>query len=276
MRSIFGSGRRKRSGLQIQGALQEPDGRARRQAQCHAGGPVRIQSLRRADDLAGDRRLRKGRRRPARDVRRKSSGLPGSTASSNPPKRNWRTIYSGGRLCISRNAAASRSSTDPTTRKCWSSACVPRNANARAFRTRAATTARSGASVIVRSTIFEEHLDFSGTKIIKLFLHLSKDEQRKRFLARIDDRKRTGNSAVRSWKRASIGDDYRKAYEECLGAARSSDAPWYVVPADDKENARLIVSQIVLDRFEKLDLDYPETTPKRARELQAIRKELTK
>lgn len=77
-------------------------------------------------------------------------------------------------------------------------------------------------------------------------------------------------------KEREFWDDYRKAYEECLGATSSSDAPWYVVPADDKENARLIVSQIVLDTFEKLDLDYPETTPKRARELQAIRKELIK
>ena len=122
----------------------------------------------------------------------------------------------------------------------------------------------------------ERHLDFSGTRIIKLFLHLSKDEQRKRFLARIDDPKKNWKFSDADVREREFWDDYRKAYEECLGATSSSDAPWYVVPADDKENARLIVSQIVLDTFEKLDLEYPETTPKRARELQAIRKELTK
>ena len=122
----------------------------------------------------------------------------------------------------------------------------------------------------------ERHLDFSGTRIIKLFLHLSKEEQRKRFLARIDDPKKNWKFSDADLKEREFWDDYRKAYEECLGATSSGDAPWFLVPADDKENARLIVSQIVLDTFEKLDLEYPETTPKRARELQAIRKELAK
>ena len=122
----------------------------------------------------------------------------------------------------------------------------------------------------------ERHLDFSGTRIIKLFLHLSKEEQRKRFLARIDDPKKNWKFSDADIEGARVLGRLLKAYEECLGATSTSDAPWYVVPADDKENARLIVSQIVLDTFEKLDLEYPETTPKRARELQAICKELTK
>ena len=67
-----------------------------------------------------------------------------------------------------------------------------------------------------------------------------------------------------------------KAYEECLSATSTREAPWYVVPADDKENARLIVSQIVLDTFEELKMTYPETTEKRRRELQSIRKRLAK
>jgi hypothetical protein len=67
-----------------------------------------------------------------------------------------------------------------------------------------------------------------------------------------------------------------KAYEECLSATSTNDSPWYVVPADDKENARLIVSQIVLDTFEGLKMNYPKTDAKRRRELQAIRKELMK
>jgi hypothetical protein len=67
-----------------------------------------------------------------------------------------------------------------------------------------------------------------------------------------------------------------KAYEECLGATSTSDAPWYVVPADDKENARLIVSQIVLDTLEGLKMSYPKASAKRRQELQSIRKQLVK
>ncbi len=67
-----------------------------------------------------------------------------------------------------------------------------------------------------------------------------------------------------------------KAYEECLGATSSSVAPWYVVPADDKENARLIVSQIVLDTFEGLKMAYPKPSPERHQELQSIREQLAK
>ena len=69
---------------------------------------------------------------------------------------------------------------------------------------------------------------------------------------------------------------YMKAYEKCLSATSTQDAPWYVVPADDKENARLIVSRIVLDTFEKLKMTYPKTTAKRRQELLSIRKGLAK
>ena len=67
-----------------------------------------------------------------------------------------------------------------------------------------------------------------------------------------------------------------RAYEHCLGATGTSDAPWYVVPADDKENARLIVSQIVLDAFEGLEMTYPKSSAKRRKELEVIRKQLAK
>ena len=123
---------------------------------------------------------------------------------------------------------------------------------------------------------FEKHMDVNGTRIVKLFLHLSKEEQLRRFLERIDDPKKNWKFSDSDLKERKFWDDYKKAYDECLGATSTSEAPWYVVPADDKENARLIVSQIVLDAFEQLDLSYPKTSPKRARELQAIRKELTK
>ena len=122
---------------------------------------------------------------------------------------------------------------------------------------------------------FERHLDVNGTRVVKLFLHLSKEEQRKRFLDRIDDPSKNWKFSDADLKERKFWDDYAEAYEECLGATSTDAAPWYVVPADDKENARLIVSQILLDTFEALDMHYPETGAKRERELQAFRADLT-
>lgn len=125
-------------------------------------------------------------------------------------------------------------------------------------------------------TNLEGHLSANGTRIIKFFLHLSKEEQRKRFLERIDDPQKNWKCSPADIEERKFWKDYMKAYEECLGATSTSDAPWYVVPADDKENARLIVSQIVVDTLEGLKMKFPETTAKRRRELRAIRKRLAK
>ena len=122
----------------------------------------------------------------------------------------------------------------------------------------------------------EKHLFRNGTRIIKFFLHLSKEEQRKRFLARIDEPEKNWKFSLADIEERKYWEDYRKAYEECLSATSTSDVPWYVVPADDKENARLIVSQIVLDMLEGLKMTYPKTSPKRRQELLAIRKRLAK
>jgi PPK2 family polyphosphate:nucleotide phosphotransferase len=122
----------------------------------------------------------------------------------------------------------------------------------------------------------ERHLHANGTRVVKFFLHLSKEEQRKRFLARIDEPEKNWKFSLADIEERKFWKDYRKAYEECLGATSTSDAPWYVVPADDKENARLIVSQIVLDTFEGLKMTYPETTAKRHEELLSIREQLAK
>ena len=98
----------------------------------------------------------------------------------------------------------------------------------------------------------EEHLHRNGTRIIKFFLHLSKDEQRKRFLERIDDPDKNWKFSLADIEERKFWKQYMKAYEQCLSATSARHAPWYVVPADDKENARLIVSQIVLDTYEDL------------------------
>jgi PPK2 family polyphosphate:nucleotide phosphotransferase len=122
----------------------------------------------------------------------------------------------------------------------------------------------------------ERHLHANGTRIVKFFLHLSKDEQRKRFLARIDEPEKNWKFSLADIEERKYWKQYMTAFEECLSATSTSEAPWYVVPADDKENARLIVSQIVLDTFEGLKMAYPRTTAKRRKELLAIREQLAK
>ena len=124
-------------------------------------------------------------------------------------------------------------------------------------------------------TNLERHLSGNGTRIIKFFLHLSKGEQRKRFLERIDEPEKNWKFSLADIEERKFWKDYMKAYGECLSATSTGDAPWYVVPADDKENARLIVSQIVLDTLDALKMNYPKTGTKRRQELQAIRKRLT-
>jgi PPK2 family polyphosphate:nucleotide phosphotransferase len=120
----------------------------------------------------------------------------------------------------------------------------------------------------------EDHLHRNGTKIIKIFLNLSKDEQRKRFLERIDEPDKNWKFSLADIQERSFWKDYMNAYEECLHATSTHRAPWYIVPADDKENARLIVSRIVLDSLEDLKMSYPKTTFKRLRELKSIRRRL--
>jgi PPK2 family polyphosphate:nucleotide phosphotransferase len=120
----------------------------------------------------------------------------------------------------------------------------------------------------------EEHLHRNGTRIVKMFLHLSKDEQRKRFLERIDEPDKNWKFSVSDIHERKYWQRYVKAYEDCLNATSTHDSPWYVVPADDKENARVIVSQIVLDALKKLEMEYPKTTAKRLRELKSDRKHL--
>jgi PPK2 family polyphosphate:nucleotide phosphotransferase len=120
----------------------------------------------------------------------------------------------------------------------------------------------------------EEHLHRNGTRIVKVFLHLSKNEQRKRFLERIDEPDKNWKFSLSDVHERKSWQHYMRAYEDCLTATSTHHSPWYVVPADDKENARLIVSQIVLDTLRDLKMAYPKTTAKRRRELRAIRQRL--
>jgi PPK2 family polyphosphate:nucleotide phosphotransferase len=121
----------------------------------------------------------------------------------------------------------------------------------------------------------EKHLHRNGTRIVKFYLHLSKDEQRKRFLQRIDEPNKNWKFSLADVEERKFWSRYTSAYEKCLSATSTREAPWYVVPADDKENARLIVSQIILDTLNRLEMTYPEESAERRKELQSIRERLT-
>jgi PPK2 family polyphosphate:nucleotide phosphotransferase len=117
----------------------------------------------------------------------------------------------------------------------------------------------------------ERHLYRNGTRILKFFLHLSKAEQRKRFLERIDDPDKNWKFSSADLIERGYWKQYQKAYEACLAATSTRRAPWHIVPADDKHNARLIVSHIVVDALKRLDIRYPRLDAKHRRELRAIR-----
>jgi PPK2 family polyphosphate:nucleotide phosphotransferase len=120
----------------------------------------------------------------------------------------------------------------------------------------------------------EAHLHRNGTRIVKFFLHLSKAEQKKRFLARIDDPDKNWKFSMADVEERKHWKEYMESYEDCLNATSTHHAPWYVVPADDKESARLIVSQVILDAFKDLKMNYPETTAEHRKELKVIREKL--
>jgi PPK2 family polyphosphate:nucleotide phosphotransferase len=123
---------------------------------------------------------------------------------------------------------------------------------------------------------FEKHLHRNGTRVIKFFLHLSKEEQRNRFLQRIDEPAKNWKFSLDDIKERKLWSRYMRAYEECLTATSTKAAPWYVVPADDKLNARLIVSRIVIETLKGLKMGYPKLTRVRRKELKAIGRQLVR
>jgi PPK2 family polyphosphate:nucleotide phosphotransferase len=121
---------------------------------------------------------------------------------------------------------------------------------------------------------YERHLHRNGTRIIKFFLHLSKEEQKERLLARIDQPNKNWKFSAGDVDERRFWDDYMNAFEACISATSTGHAPWYVIPADDKKNARLFVSQVIVDTLKGLDIDYPATTPEHAEELVRSRERL--
>ncbi|MBM3161890.1 MAG: polyphosphate kinase 2 family protein [Chlorobi bacterium] len=118
----------------------------------------------------------------------------------------------------------------------------------------------------------ERHLYRNGTRILKFFLHLSREEQRRRFLERIDNPEKNWKFSMTDIAERAHWDEYMKAYEACISATSTDHAPWYVIPADDKKNARLLVSRIILDMFQGLGLRFAEADGERKKELQECRR----
>jgi PPK2 family polyphosphate:nucleotide phosphotransferase len=122
----------------------------------------------------------------------------------------------------------------------------------------------------------EEHLHRNGTRIIKFFLHVSKEEQRQRFLKRLDDPDKNWKFSGADLEERKLWKEYMRAYDDCLAATSTSRSPWYAVPADDKKNTRLIVSKVIVDTLRDLKMSFPKSSGFKEKELAAIRKQLEK
>jgi PPK2 family polyphosphate:nucleotide phosphotransferase len=122
----------------------------------------------------------------------------------------------------------------------------------------------------------ERHLYGNGTRIVKFFLHLSRDEQRKRFLDRIDEPEKNWKFSAADLQERGYWDKYMEAYADCLAATSTEASPWYAIPADDKKNARLFVSEVILETLEGLKMSYPAVGEERRRDLLELRKQLAK
>ncbi len=122
----------------------------------------------------------------------------------------------------------------------------------------------------------EAHLHRNGTRIIKFFLHVSKEEQRKRLLARIEQPEKNWKFSFADIEERKLWKNYMAAYEDCIEKTSTVNAPWYAVPADDKQNARLIISKIVSETLKSLKMEYPVLGKDKLTELQEIRKLLEK
>ena len=118
----------------------------------------------------------------------------------------------------------------------------------------------------------EDYLHRNGTRIVKFFLHISKEEQRQRFLARIDQTEKNWKFERADLKMRERWDEFQSAYADCLQATSTEKAPWYIVPADDKKNARLIISHVVVETLKTLKMSYPKPTEEHRSELKKMRK----
>jgi PPK2 family polyphosphate:nucleotide phosphotransferase len=123
---------------------------------------------------------------------------------------------------------------------------------------------------------FERYLTRNGIAVVKFFLHLSKKEQKRRFLERLDRPQKNWKFSAADVRERQFWDDYQQAYEDAIRATASEHAPWYVVPADHKWFTRLVVAQVIVDALKKMDLEYPKLTADQKKALAEARRQLEK
>ena len=121
---------------------------------------------------------------------------------------------------------------------------------------------------------FEKHLSENGTTVIKIFLHISKDEQKKRFLDRIDEQEKNWKFSMGDLPERALWDEYMKAYEKAINETSKDYAPWFVIPGDDKWFARVAAIQIIIDALEGMKLKFPKLSAEDEKELEGARKQL--
>jgi polyphosphate kinase 2 (PPK2 family) len=121
---------------------------------------------------------------------------------------------------------------------------------------------------------FEKHLARNGTKIVKIFLHVSKEEQKKRFLDRIAEQEKNWKFSIGDLKERAVFDQYMKAYEEAISETSKDHAPWFVIPADQKWFARVAAIQIIIETLEKMNLQYPTLSEEERAGLDDAKKQL--
>lgn len=121
---------------------------------------------------------------------------------------------------------------------------------------------------------FEKYLNRNGTIVIKFFLNVSKEEQKKRFIERIDDQDKNWKFSVSDAKERGFWDDYMNAYQDLIQKTTTTHAPWYVVPADNKSYARIVIASAIINALDEMGLEYPRVSPEKIAELQEIRKAL--
>ena len=123
---------------------------------------------------------------------------------------------------------------------------------------------------------FERYLTRNGIAVVKFFLHVSKQEQERRFLERLDTPEKNWKFSAADIHERSFWNDYQQAYEDAISNTATKHAPWYVVPADHKWFTRLVVAQVIVDELKKMDLHFPKLTGDQKKSLEAARKQLLK
>ena len=121
---------------------------------------------------------------------------------------------------------------------------------------------------------FEKYLNRNGTVVIKFFLNVSKDEQKDRFIERVDDPDKNWKFSTGDVKERGFWDDYMHAYEELIKNTSTEKSPWYVIPADNKSYARIAIASAIITALDELDLEYPTVSDEKIAELQAVKKAL--